>query len=43
MTQTGSRRAATTETADPRDPYGLRSDAPLLDAWLRFTAQARSA
>jgi arginine decarboxylase len=25
---------------DPRDPRGLRADAPLLDAWLRFTAQA---
>lgn len=25
--------------ADPRDPRGLRGDAPLLDAWLRFTAQ----
>src|SRR5438445_10945027 len=28
--------------ADPRDPRGLRSDAPLLDAWLRFTAQAEA-
>ena len=27
---------------DPRDPRGLRADAPLLDAWLRFTAQARA-
>ncbi len=26
-------------TPDPRDPRGLRADAPLLDAWLRFTAQ----
>ena len=26
--------------ADPRDPRGLRDDAPLLDAWLTFTAQA---
>ncbi|HEX7992275.1 MAG TPA: hypothetical protein VF506_00040, partial [Streptosporangiaceae bacterium] len=25
---------------DPRDPRGLRSDAPLLDGWLTFTAQA---
>ena len=25
---------------DPRDPRGLRGDAPLLDGWLRFTAQA---
>jgi arginine decarboxylase len=25
---------------DPRDPRGLRRDAPLLDAWLRFTDQA---
>jgi len=28
--------------ADARDPRGLRSDAPLLDAWLRFTAQAQA-
>ena len=28
------------DPADPRDPRGLRGDAPLLDAWLRFTAQA---
>jgi arginine decarboxylase len=28
--------------ADPRDPNGLRSDAPLLDAWLSFTEQARA-
>jgi arginine decarboxylase len=27
---------------DPRDPRGLREDAPLLDAWLRFTAQAEA-
>src|ERR1700730_15501813 len=37
-------RAVTTgdapDPADPRDPRGLRGDAPLLDAWLRFTAQA---
>ena len=25
---------------DPRDPRGLAADAPLLDAWLRFTAEA---
>ena len=25
---------------DPRDPRGLRADAPLLDGWLRFTEQA---
>jgi arginine decarboxylase len=25
---------------DPRDPRGLRADAPLLDAWLRFSARA---
>jgi arginine decarboxylase len=25
------------ETPDPRDPRGLRGDAPLLDAWLTFT------
>jgi arginine decarboxylase len=27
---------------DARDPRGLRSDAPLLDAWLRFSAQAQA-
>jgi arginine decarboxylase len=27
---------------DPRDPRDLRGDAPLLDAWLRFTAQAEA-
>ena len=27
-------------TPDPRDPLGLRADAPLLDAWLRFTERA---
>jgi lysine decarboxylase len=27
---------------DPRDPRGLRSDAPLLDGWLKFTAQAEA-
>src|SRR5437660_6451507 len=42
MTQAGSRPAAPMEMADPRDPRGLRSDAPLLDAWLRFTAQAEA-
>jgi lysine decarboxylase len=25
---------------DPRDPRGLAADAPLLDGWLRFTAEA---
>jgi lysine decarboxylase len=28
------------DTRDPRDPRGLAADAPLLDGWLRFTAQA---
>src|SRR5262249_62174898 len=42
MTQAGSRSAATPDTADPRDPRGLRSDAPLLDAWLRFTAEVEA-
>src|SRR5689334_7319159 len=42
MTQAGSRPAVPMEMADPRDPHGLRSDAPLLDAWLRFTAQAEA-
>ena len=27
---------------DPRDPRGLRADAPLLDAWLRATEQAEA-
>jgi lysine decarboxylase len=27
--------------ADPRDPRGYAADAPLLDAWLRFTADVR--
>ena len=27
---------------DPRDPRGLRRDAPLLDAWLSFTEQVRA-
>jgi lysine decarboxylase len=27
---------------DPRDPRGLRPDAPLLDGWLRFTAKAEA-
>jgi len=29
-------------TPDPRDPRGLRRDAPLLDAWLTFTAQVQA-
>jgi arginine decarboxylase len=29
-------------SADPRDPRGLRGDAPLLDGWLSFTAQAEA-
>src|SRR5271166_7079396 len=28
--------------ADPRDPLGLRADAPMLAAWLDFTAQAEA-
>jgi arginine decarboxylase len=27
---------------DPRDPRGLRADAPMLDAWLEFTARAEA-
>src|SRR5579863_7124831 len=27
---------------DPRDPRGLRGDAPLFDAWLRVTRQIES-
>jgi arginine decarboxylase len=34
MTNTGA--------PDPRDPRGLRTDAPLLDAWLNFTAQVEA-
>src|SRR5258708_8880576 len=36
------RQAGEPGAADPRDPRGLRSDAPLLDGWLSFTAQARA-
>jgi arginine decarboxylase len=32
----------TPDGPDPRDPRGLRTDAPLLDAWLRFTEQAEA-
>ena len=31
-----------TDVSDLRDPRGLRADAPLLEAWLRFTAQAEA-
>ncbi len=34
--------SATPEASDPRDPLGLAEDAPLLAAWLRFTAQAEA-
>ena len=30
------------DPADPRDPLGLAADAPLLAAWLSFTAQAEA-
>jgi arginine decarboxylase len=30
------------DARDPRDPRGLAADAPLLHAWLRFTAQAEA-
>jgi arginine decarboxylase len=30
------------DAPDPRDPRGLRRDAPLLDAWLTFTAQVQA-
>jgi arginine decarboxylase len=30
------------EAPDPRDPRGLRGDAPLLDAWLTFTERAEA-
>jgi arginine decarboxylase len=48
MALSADHRAGDARPADPaglpdaRDPRGLRSDAPLLDAWLRFTAQARA-
>jgi arginine decarboxylase len=29
-------------TADPRDPLGLRADAPMLAAWLDFTSKAEA-
>jgi arginine decarboxylase len=32
----------TAGSADPRDPRGLRGDAPLLDGWLSFTAQVQA-
>ncbi len=31
-----------TDPWDPRDPRGLAADAPLLDGWLRFTAEAEA-
>jgi arginine decarboxylase len=34
--------AGTADARDPRDPRGLRSGAPLLDAWLRFTEQVQA-
>jgi lysine decarboxylase len=30
------------DATDPRDPRGLRADAPLLDAWLGFSARAQA-
>jgi arginine decarboxylase len=36
------RSAGLAAPPDVRDPRGLRSGAPLLDAWLRFTAQAQA-
>jgi arginine decarboxylase len=33
-------RVTLREMPDPRDPRGLRADAPLLDAWLTFTERA---
>jgi arginine decarboxylase len=35
-------RPVTFDVSDPRDPRGLRADAPLLDGWLSFTAQAEA-
>jgi arginine decarboxylase len=40
MTDTSGDVLARRAAADPGDPRGLRSDAPLLDGWLRFTEQA---
>jgi arginine decarboxylase len=37
-----TRRVTHREMPDPRDPRGLRADAPLLDAWLRFTERAEA-
>ena len=38
----GDHPSGAVDPSDPRDPRGLRSDAPLLDAWLQFTAQAEA-
>src|SRR5260370_7829479 len=40
VVQTG--RVPRLESPDPRDPLGLRGDARLLDAWLRFTERAEA-
>src|SRR5258708_14224350 len=40
VVQTG--RLPRLESPDPRDPLGLRGDAPLLDAWLTFTERAEA-
>src|SRR5258708_3979481 len=40
VVQTG--RVPRLESPDPRDPLGLRGDAPLLDAWLTFTERAEA-
>jgi arginine decarboxylase len=38
-TRTSSAPAGSRGSYDPRDPRGLRGDAPLFDAWLRITEQ----
>ncbi len=30
------------QQSDPRDPRGLRADAPMLDAWLKFTSRSKA-
>src|ERR1035437_2761550 len=37
-----TRRMADVNGPDHRDPRGLRTDAPLLDAWLRFTGEVEA-
>jgi arginine decarboxylase len=38
----GHTRRVSEPSGDPRDPRGLRADAPVLDAWLNFTSRAEA-